>query len=468
MRDRRRRDGERGATTVLGVAIILVVAITAAGSATVGMVASKRADVQRAADSAAMLAVSIFKEMGLPDGAAKKAAAAAAAGANSSTPVVVNCQWRDNDAALTFEVQCTAQSSVASFFDGDSYAVQAVSTAAVQQRKYVANLPPPQGLRWRLPKVVLVLDYSKSMQWDFLDAAAGNKQAAIEVLRSSTRSFLTVDTIEYGASLFSTSLLRHQDLPFTYDTMMDEATAQANRQASNIAVGNALSENLKEWTDPASGLKKAREMFDTIRAVDPTWDTGFYVMLVSDGEPCKPPGKSNCGTTSAAAVAMSTEARALRDMNVQIRTIYIPRQARLAGTSDTAQRTQLTSFLKTSITSASPNCCPKGLCGLCFWEARDADALRLALENEANILCQVGPVDPILLDSIGMRVFLRDASNNERRLNEVASDLAKEAGEVFTYVPANGTIRLSSSACDAIVDNNETLVMRSGAIRVRE
>jgi hypothetical protein len=95
-----------------------------------------------------------------------------------------------------------------------------------------------------------------------------------------------------------------------------------------------------------------------------------------------------------------------------------------------------------------------------------ADALRQIV---ASILCRVGPLDLAAVeDPDTVRVFLRNGAGIETRV-EPMENLADNPNALgFQYDPISGLIRMTHSACEAVSNRHDQVVVRYNHARLIE
>ncbi len=265
----------------------------------------------------------------------------------------------------------------------------------------------------RIPKLVLVLDYSGSMSLPF----SGGGSRAIDVLESSVEGLLNANlTIDYGAVFYSSNVFRtHAIGPST--------PAQIVNTMSRYDAGGS--------TNTAAALSRASNILSAAP------NTGRYILLVSDGEPC-------CASNSFSAARAAAQAAWGRD--VTIFTLEIRR----SGSSSALDR------FMTDVAGSPSSRRDRNY----HFVATSAAALVTQFRDiVANIVCKVGPMNPVPSDLASMRVYMTNGLA-ERPL-PATSDLARDRTiEAYRYNAPDQTIRLTETACDAVLDRGDDVVVR--------
>jgi len=402
----RRWSSQRGAITPIVGAAVLALSAMVLGGAYVGRLSVIRADSQRTADAAALAAVQIIRDRGLPLTGAGQAAAEAAGSRNSALPV--NYAWtivEDGD-SVDIEVNTTITVEGPALFGGQ----RTVSSRAVAQ---IAQSRFDEADK-RVPKLVLALDYSGSMNSPFV--SGGIK---IDVLEDSVRGLLNADLeVEYGAAFYSSNVFRSVGIG---------AGAPANINGIMNAFGAG------GVTNTAAALAASRDL------LTPTPNTGYHVLLVSDGAPC-------CAGNSAALAR--NVANTLWDRDITIFTLEIRDNPPIAS---------LAQFMTDVAGSPSSRRDPNF-----HFVAESAADLADEFRNIiATIVCNVGPVTPVPQDPTTVQVYLT-AGGVERPVERVPAGTVGDfpGEERFDYDPASQIVRLSPTACDAVVDAGDDIVVR--------
>jgi Mg-chelatase subunit ChlD len=401
---------ERGGFTPVAAAVVFVLASVALGGATLGRMVVVRGEVQRAVDTTALAALKLINARGFPFDTTLRAAAEAVGNKNSSLPLRYEWTVTDTDRELSFRVRARVDMPVPKLvMEAGAVTIVASATGSVPQRRF-------DTATRRLPKLVLVLDFSGSM--DARIRGGGGKRA-IQVLKDNVRSLLDADfPIRYGAVLYSNSA-------FASVPVGDAAPASIKRLLDRYGAGGG--------TCTSCGLYQANNLLATAGE-----DTGRHVFLVSDGQP-------NVGGGEGGARAA---AGTLWRLNASQRTLHID--------WSTGRDRRLADFMKS--VSGSPVFHPDPTY---YYRADSADALRKIFQRfVAEILCSVGPISPAP-EVATLKVFLRTPGGEERSVPP-EEDLASSSIEAYRYDTPSQTVRLTDKACHAILDDQHQVVVRSG------
>jgi len=401
------RRGERGAIAPAAGVAVIVLSVLAMGAISIGRLAAVRSDAQQAADSAALAAATAVRERGLPFDATTRASAEAIARKNSRLPIAFQWNVVDRPSGVDFTVTTSIDVSLPLlvFSDGRK-TVQANATGRAAQTKF-------DDAERRYPKLVLVLDYSGSMSLPF----SGGSGRAIDVLEQSVRNLLLAGLrIDYGAVFFSTGVFRTLGIgpstPGQIISTMNHYDAGGN-------------------TNTAAALSSGRNVLTAAP------NTGYYMLLVSDGEPC-------CSSSSFSAARQA----AVNAWNSDI-TIYTLEIRRSGSSSALAQFMTDVAGSPTSRRDRNYH----------FVATSAADLLARFQDIVASIVCKVGPMAPPPADPSTLRVFLRSGTS-ERRLQASSNLAADRSIEAYQYFSADQTIRLTERACDAVIDSGNEVVVR--------
>jgi hypothetical protein len=326
---------------------------------------------------------------------------------NSKLPI--NFTWTVNEtgSAVDFTVATSIDVDLPLLaFTESRKQVQANATGRVPQSRY-------DEAERRYPKLTLVLDYSGSMDLPF----SGGSGKAIDVLESSVRNLLNANLrIDYGAVFYSTNVFRTIGIgPST--------PGQINATMNTYGAGGN--------TNTAAGLSSGRNVLLAAP------DTGRYILLVSDGEPC-------CASNSFSAGRAA--AQAAWNSGITIYTLEIRRSG-----SSSALAQFMTDVAGSPSSRRDPN--------FHFVATSAADLTAKFQDIVASIVCKVGPLSPVPGDPSTLRVFLKSGSS-ERRLQASANLAADRTLERFQYFAADQTIRLTERACDAVIDSGDDVVVR--------
>ncbi len=398
MTARRQRERERGAITPAIAVATLLASVLSIGGITIGQLAVKRGEAQRAADAGTLAALQVIKERGLPFNANKRAAAEAIARGNSGRDI--RFAWSVTETADSIDITAVTAIDVDTpllVFSDSSTEVRARSVAHLSQTRF-------DSAERRLPKLALVLDYSGSMDLPF----SGGSARAIDVLESSVTGLLNAGLeIDYGGVFYSDNVFR--SIPIGAS-----APNQIITTMNGFDAGGA--------TNTAAGLSVARNLLLAAP------DTGRYVLLVSDGEPTV--GSSPFGQARSAA-------NDIWNAGMTIFTLEIRRSG-----SSPALDQFMTDVAGTPSSRRDRN--------YHYVATTAADLVNEFRRIVSTIVCKVGPLSPAPADASELRVFLREAG--AERLIDPSADLAADRDlERFRYEPGDASIRLTSRACDAVL-----------------
>jgi hypothetical protein len=271
---------------------------------------------------------------------------------------------------------------------------------------------------WQLPRLVLVLDYSGSMAERLNDGAL-----RLDVLEASIRDILDDGLrIEFAAAFFSSTLL--DSVEFGPD-----ALAEIRGALDRLGPDSA--------TCTSCGLAEA------YRLLQGQENTGFHVVLVSDGQPNDGGGEAG---------ALHEAERLWNELDAEIHSLHVgygggePFMRNVAGTP-----------------SRHPH--PRY-----FHSADDARELADALrEIVASIVCRVGPLPAgAVEDPATVRVFLRDrASGIETRVEPMNGDPGDDPDALaFDYDPATRQIVMTNAACRVVSESGDEVVVRYNRARL--
>ncbi len=403
----RRGPRERGGISPAMAVGIILMAVMAMGAISVGRIAATRQDTQRAADSAVLTAAQLVRDRGLPFTNQARVAAEAVARRNSNLPLAFSWNIRETSTSVNIDVRTSVNLALPTLvFSGGSTEVSARAQGKVTQIRI-------DDAERRLPKLVLALDYSGSMRLPF----SGGGSSAINVLESSVAQLLRADLmVDYGAAFYSSRVFR---------------TVSINPNAPNQIISIMNRYGAGGVTNTADALNRSGNI------VTAGTNTGRYVLLVSDGEPC-------CSSNSFSAARSA--ARGLWNRDVTIFTLEIRRR----GSSS-----RLSQFM--TDVAGSPS--SRGDRNYHFVATTAADLVRKFEDIVASIVCKAGPLTPAPADPSTIHVYL-NRGGTERSVPQVADLAASRAIEGYQYKASDRTIRLTSAACDAVIDSSDQIVVR--------
>lgn len=406
-RQRRRNPSQRGGISPAIAVGIILMSVVAMGAVSIGRIAATRQDTQRAADSASLTAAQLVRDRGLPFNNQKRLAAEAVARRNSNLPLAFTWNVRESATSVDIDVRASVNLSLPTLvFTGGSTEVSARASGRVSQVRI-------DDAERRLPKLVLALDYSGSMRLPF----SGGGSSAIDVLEQSVAGLLRADLmVDYGAAFYSSNVFR---------------TVSINPNAPNQIINIMNRYGAGGVTNTADALNRSGNI------VTAGTNTGRYVLLVSDGEPC-------CRSNSFSAARAA--ARNLWNRDVTIFTLEIRRR----GSSN-----RLSQFM--TDVAGSPS--SRGDRNYHFVATTASDLLNKFEEIVASIVCKAGPLNPPPGDPGTIKVYLNQGGT-ERSVPQVTDLAASRNVEGYQYNNGDKTIRLTSKACDAVIDDNNQIVVR--------
>jgi hypothetical protein len=436
------RDRERGSVLPLVLGGVMLLAVLAYGGATVWRMVLARGEAQRAADAACLTAANVMKHLGMPFNLEKQGQAEALARANTSVPLAFEWQWQETPTEIVF--QCLARAAVPAprllWSDGVVSVTARARGSARQQRITEAEK--------RYPQLVLVLDYSGSMQrsfdgsmdddrsndsyWDLIDAA--------NALLDKGYEFRYGVVIYASDVLDSTSHVRLGNLDAVKDKVNKRQPCPYDGQ-DGCMTGTWLA------------LDRARELL-----ADPALPEGEgkFVLFVSDGEP-----SGGSGDPKAKSVAA---ANGLWDLGAEIFSIQI--------TNSRQSSTTLREFMHSVSGTPEKRGVPDGH----YWNADNPELLEALFEQFANALaCQLPVVEPAPTNPSQMHVFVRDAAGNETALADAREAVPSPAttigdlwdsrkpfksGSYFYYDAEKKRIYVTPGVGTRILDQKEPVFVR--------
>jgi hypothetical protein len=411
----RRSAGERGSISPIVALLAVAFAALAIGGAMLGHIVATNKEAQRAADAACLAAAIIVREEGLPLDSARQLKAEEIARRNSSLPMHFTWEVGETATAATFECKVAIDAAMSTLiYPSGRTTVHASAKAQVPQNNF------DSATRW-IPKLVLVLDTTGSMNCPFNDPSCGDGHPTkFEVLRDSVNELFAKDLdIEYGAVFFNTS---------SHHVVAIGPSAPAAISANMAAITPS------GMTSIHKGLNRAAEVLAASGE-----DHGRYVILLSDGEPTEPEGTEGANLAKAAAAAVWAQ-------NASIFTLAIPY-------ADYDLMAQM---------SGSPDSHPDS-----HYAYKALSATTLADEFGsiiAAIVCGIGPIDPPPADIDSIRAYLRTGSGDERVIEKVPladlGDAVYDDTEVWAYDSGDQKIHVNAKACDAVMDDGDHLVVR--------
>ncbi len=408
-----RRDiREAGLASPVGVVAALVLAVAAIGAIGIGRMSAVRGDLQRSADASALAATELIRLHGLPFDAALQAAAEENGNFSSKNPV--SYTWQVTETETEIEIKVTTRTVLAltqSIFNG----------SANLSRKATATLPQTviSSTEQRLPKLVLMLDYSGSMT---LPITGGGASRAIDILETSVGNLLDAGLqVDYGAVFYNSGV-------FDFVGLGAGAENQIRNRMNNYDAGGG--------TNYAAPLNRARLILEG------TENTGYYVLMVSDGEP-----NSLDGIASAA--------NALWGMDATIFSLEIRREG-----SSAAQTQNLVNISGTPTDRQNPD--------YHFAATTGQELVNQFTNIVAEIVCRAGPVVPAPADPADMQLLLSKPGVDDIDLELVANVFDEPGTYGFQYDPGTAMVSLTDIACTAVIDDGYLLISRSTPGRLTE
>lgn len=264
----------------------------------------------------------------------------------------------------------------------------------------------------RLPKFVLVLDYSGSMNSNF-----GNG-SRLDSLKRAVNGLMDLQLdVEYGLVMFSSDVMRTEPIRPNNEARIRQA----------IARGTDGSTNYQAALDAARGLFNGLE------------NTGRYVLFITDGSP------------TAGGDPMDAADRVRRN-DTTIFTLNIGGGAAQAD------------LLKDMSGSMDP--AEYGNADFYFSAVNERELLDTFAAIIANILCAVGPLQGQIARPEEVHAFLRDNNGQEIPLDNQPNLSAPGVRNSlsYNYDPAERKVRLSERACDEVLDNGADIIVRYGQL----
>jgi hypothetical protein len=407
----RKRDTQRGGTLLLMMIAMPAFVLLVAGALTIGRLANAREDLQHAADSAVLGASVYLADHGLPSSAADLHAADAVIPLHLRTPVTSQWRWGELPGGDGLYADVVVTMPPVASLGGVlplGPPLRATARATVSQNHFNEALT-------RRPKLALVLDFSGSMQ-DYMPGGSSK----VQVLRDSINALLNLNLdVDIGAVLFSSDVIG-TPLPVRQDPRHDDIRAAIQQPAGG-------------GTNTAAAILAARDLL-----LASGEDTGYYILLASDGAPNSVPD------------AMSAMQQAWAS-NITSFTLDI---------ENYPNSEQQAFMIDVSGDSGHP-----GNAANHFIATTAAQMAAAFTSLTANILCQIGPLQPPPRSPRSVRVSLTDNSGGQTVLEPV-DDLScpTEGGPppgcqpAFHYTAGTGTVSLSKAACDLVTAGQHAVV----------
>jgi hypothetical protein len=412
-----RRNGQTGGASTLLMICIVLLAMFAAGALTIGRLATKKQDVQHAADSIALGAAYMIQNNGMPVSVAGFNPVNAYGQLNTSSALMVS--WvpgQADQAGFTWveaDIQ-TAQSFLptSSWFPPLIRPIRATAKARISQQVFDTAME-------RRPKLVLVLDFSGSMADRFW---ADPSKVKINVLKQAVSQLLAADLdVEYGSAFFDSNVFFSSNVG--YNASHPEIQGALNRYGPGSS------------TNTGAAIARGTQLLSVGE------DTGRYMLIVTDGEPTAGAGDPYTYAENAAVQAWGTD--------VTIFTAWIPDASQASG--NTRQRQFMQWISGDAVNQHNP---------ANFFQINTANQLIATFQAiVASILCQIGPLQPAPSDPASIHVALHAPSGTETALPQVAN-LGQAGQPAFIYDAAQARVRLSAQACDLINNQGYKAIVR--------
>ena len=239
---------------------------------------------------------------------------------------------------------------------------------------------------------------------------------AVDILEASISGLLDADLpVDYAAAFYNSGVF-----DFARFGPSSIATIRDHMDFHDAAGGTAY----------AGPLQMAHDM---LAEVD---DTGYYVLMVSDGQP----GDSAGGIQAAA--------ERLWDLDATIFSLEIRRQGSSAALAQ--------NLINISGTPAS-----RGDSNYHFVATSSQELANQFANIMAEIVCRAGPLDPPPSDPDQMVLLLTKLNSNDIELASVEDVFADPGLYGYNYDPSTQMVNLTDSACTAVLDEGYKLISRS-------
>jgi hypothetical protein len=433
---------ERGSMTVMVAGVCVVVGVLGIGGAFIGRMVTTRNEAQNAADSAALAASTIIRQLGFPFDDAKRGKAEEIARQNSRLPVTFawGVQESEDHDRVSFAVTASIAMDAPRFLYANGTKV--VSARAVgglgQQRLTQANR--------KFPRFILVLDFSGSMVYD-LNGGLSHPNS-IDILKSSVNGMLDLHAkIKYGLVIFSTTVMKV--IPLDPGTSSGEPTPGYDDQIRQAVNSTQLGNMTSTWL----GLDRARAMHDAVPG-----NEARHVLLVSDGQP-HVNGNVPQGISKSQASAQGLWADQVTIWTLQIQNL---------PSNQTAAIQQLEAFMRSI--SGPPDAHPDGTY---YRQGHSGTELADQFKKIAALIaCEMGPLEPAPPDPNNVNIFLSAGLGDEEALDDARKqgattvsnlsdpDLPYANGRFFFYKAETGMLYVTESVCKDIIDGGRGVVIR--------
>jgi hypothetical protein len=399
---------------------VLLLCIVALGALGVGRLGVVRADAQRASDAAALVAVDVIRQRGLPFDDRAQRAAETVARRNSPLPMTFTWDVQQSDNSLRVGVKTSIRVDLPTLvWPSGGETVEGEAIAEIRQVRLTTA-------ERRLAKFVLAVDYSATTKLPFSQDTVKSTNSVIE---ESIRGLLGNNLeVDYGAVFFVESVSR--------TVPIDQASPQNIRDATAAAApGAGQYSNYAAAIDAATALLRNQP------------DYGYYVLLLSDG--VSEPNRK--------ILAQQAATRAW-DSKVTLFTFEIRNQSSLPSGSDPFMTSIAGSpevradrnkhYVATTVNSLRElfTACPPNPQKPCV---------------DIQPKCVAGPINPAPTDIASIRVYL-EKNRQERAIALVSDDELKDrnAGEGFQYRESDARLLLTRSACAAVIEDGAQILVR--------
>jgi Flp pilus assembly protein TadG len=434
---------------VIMASVLLLFGVLAIGALTIMRVVMARQEVQGVADTACLTAVGIVKHEGLPLDSAKQGRAAAIAFRNHPG-LDFKLTFGASETDTSVDVQCQAKIDVTAPLAVWSSGVIGVTASA---QGSLSQVTETQATRL-YPKLVMVLDYSRSMLAQLGDVSS--QPRSIDKLRQAVNVLLdTGAQLKYGLVIFGSGVLDSSPV-----ALGSEATIRAKVRASPKGCPDSSSGPC--LTNSSAALQQARTL---LQQSGDTNEAG-YVLFVSDGAPTLPTGSPDKDEDAAYA-----QAQKLWADDVAIFTLHIIN----VDKSQTDIIAHLTKFMQRLSGYPEKPSDPD------YYFNASSDAGIDAAFNDLGdaIGCPLTALDPPPANPRKLHVFVKDGGVEIPVGNAALADPpAKKPGDItsrrlpfhdgnwFFYRAEDHSIYLSKPVCNRVIDEGEPVVIRSSSGRL--
>jgi len=404
---------ERGIATPIAAVLALVLATAAMGAIGLGRMSVVRSDLQRAADAAALAATELIRLHGLP--LESNLEQSAESTGQRSVNIPASFEWKivDNGDHIDIEVVAKAKLELTQMVFGGTKELS---------RRAVARLPQTEitATERRRPKLAILLDYSGSMA---LPITGGGGERAVDILELSVNGLLDADLpVEYAAAFYNSGVFDFARFgPDAIDEIKDHM----------------------DFHDAAGGTGYSAPLslaYDMLSSVE---DTGYYVLMVSDGQPFDSPE------------AIRNAANRLWGIDATIFSLEIRRQG---SSAELAQN-----LINISGTPAS-----RGDTNYHFVAQTGQELVDQFTNIIAEIVCRAGPLDPVPSDPNDVVLLLTKPGVGDVELLSVADVFADPDLYGYNYDVDTHVVNLTDRACSAVLDQGYRLISRSERGRLAE